>query len=95
MCSSEFVDSGNNIISDRKALPEAAMTTTTSAKVHEVVRALGVESGAKSNTGDGTGLHGVIREGINCKMDVMAKIKVEMGKVSRRAANDDCGGADG
>ena len=71
------------------------MATTTSAKVHEVVRALGVESGVESNTGDGMGIHGVIRECFNCKMDVITKIETEMGKVSRRAAGDDCGGADG
>ena len=71
------------------------MATMTSSKVYEVVRALGVEIGAESNTGDGTGLHGVIMEGINCKMDVTPKIETEMGKVSRRMASDDCGGAYG
>ena len=39
------------------------------------------------NTGDGTGLRGVVREGFNCKMDVI--------EVSWRAAGDDCGRADG
>ena len=95
MGSSEFVDSGNDIVSDRKALPGAAVATTTGAEVHEVVRTLGVESRAESNAGDGTGLHGVIREGFNCKMDVITKIEAEMGKFSWRSASDDCGGADG
>ena len=38
------------------------------------------------------GPHGVVREGFNCKMDVVTKIKTEMGEVSWRAAGDDCGG---
>ena len=93
--SSEFVHSGNDIVSDREVLPGAAVVATTGAEVHEIVRTLGVESGAESNEGDGTGLHGVIRKGFNCEVDVITKIEAEMGKVSWRAAGDDCGRADG
>ena len=71
------------------------MVVAAGAEVNEVVRALGVDSGAKSNTGDGTGLHGVIRKGVNCKMDVITKIETEMGRFCGRAAGDDCGWADG
>ena len=83
MGASQFVNSGNDIISDREALPGAAVAATTGAKVHEVVRTLGVESGAESNAGDGTGFHGVIRKGFKCKMDVITKIEAEMGKVEK------------
>ena len=70
------------------------MAATTGAEVHEVVRTLGVESRAESNAGNGTGLHGVIRKCFNCKVDVIAKIEAEMGKVSGRTAGDDGGRAD-
>ena len=49
----------------------------------------------ESKAGDGTGLHGVIREGFDGKMDVITKIEAEMGKVCCRVAGDDGGGADG
>ena len=71
------------------------MATAAGAEVHEVVRALGVESGAESNAGDGTGIHGVIRKGVNCKMEVITKIETEMGKVCGRAVCNDCGWAYG
>ena len=77
------------------AVITSAVATTTGVEIHEVVRTLGVESGVESNTWDGTGLHGVVREGFNCKMDVITKIETKMGKVSWRAAGDSCGGADG
>ena len=69
-----------------------AEATTTGAEVHEVVRILGVESGVESNTGDDTALNGVVRKCFNCKMDVITNIETEMGKVSWKAAGDDCGG---
>ena len=50
------------------------MATTTGVEIHEVVRTLQVESGAESNTGDRMRLHGVVREGFNCKMDVITKV---------------------
>ncbi len=95
MFASQFVDSSNDIVSDREALPGAAVVATTGAEVHEVVRTLGVESRAKSNAGNGTGLHGVIRKCFNCKVDVITKIEVEMSDVSRRPAGDDRDEADG
>ena len=61
LVASQFVDSCDNISCNQYPVPDATVAATTSAKIHEVVRTVRVESGAESDAGDGTGLHGVVR----------------------------------